>query len=43
MTCGVDPTEAVDASLRRHDGDDTPKSRLQRRLVLFRLLLEQLC
>ena len=25
MTCGVDPTEAVNASLRRHDGDDTPK------------------
>ncbi len=23
MTCGVDPTKAVDASLRRHDGDDT--------------------
>ena len=26
MTCGVDPTEALDASLRRHDEDDTPKS-----------------
>src|SRR5580693_4145203 len=36
MTCSVDPTEAVDASLRRHDGDDTQKSRLQRRLVLQR-------
>jgi hypothetical protein len=33
--CGVDSTEAVDAGLRRHDGDQAPKNRFQRRLVLL--------